>query len=173
MAIVKCKECGSDVSSKALTCPKCGVTLRKKWSGCATVTGAVLIGMMLLAVIGLFSQDYPTSTSGTTSTAASKPAAEDGSTEKSTRAQTLMLLVKRSLRNPDSLKVESVLVTDALAVCATYRAQNGFGGMNREQAVMNSAQTKVLSNSEKGFAALWNHECADKTGLETKYLFPH
>lgn len=29
MAIVKCKECSSDVSSKAETCPKCGVKVAR------------------------------------------------------------------------------------------------------------------------------------------------
>jgi hypothetical protein len=33
MALVKCKECGSDVSEKALSCPKCGATLRKPKRG--------------------------------------------------------------------------------------------------------------------------------------------
>lgn len=29
MALVNCKECGAEVSDKALDCPKCGTTLRK------------------------------------------------------------------------------------------------------------------------------------------------
>ena len=29
MALVNCKECGAEVSDKALDCPKCGATLRK------------------------------------------------------------------------------------------------------------------------------------------------
>jgi len=29
MALVNCKECGVEVSDKALNCPKCGATLRK------------------------------------------------------------------------------------------------------------------------------------------------
>ncbi len=29
MALVKCKECGAEISDKALDCPKCGARLRK------------------------------------------------------------------------------------------------------------------------------------------------
>ncbi len=29
MALIKCKECGNEVSDKAYDCPKCGVSLRK------------------------------------------------------------------------------------------------------------------------------------------------
>lgn len=32
MALVKCKECGEDVSTKAKTCPKCGAKAPKKTS---------------------------------------------------------------------------------------------------------------------------------------------
>lgn len=33
MAMTKCKECGADVSNKALKCPTCGVQLRKPKRG--------------------------------------------------------------------------------------------------------------------------------------------
>lgn len=170
MAMIACKECGSEVSSKATTCPKCGVTLRKKTSGCAMVAAGLLALVGIFMVVGMITNDYSTPSSASTTSAKAK--ADDGSTEKSTRAQTLVLLIRKTLRNPDSFKAESVLVTDALSVCATYRAENGFGGMNREQAVMSADKTKALNSNERGFTALWNAECAGKTGLETKYIFP-
>jgi hypothetical protein len=48
MALVKCKECGKEVSSKAETCPNCGVTIKKKSSspGC--------LGTGLLIILALF-----------------------------------------------------------------------------------------------------------------------
>ena len=33
MALINCKECGTEVSTNALTCPKCGATLRKAKRG--------------------------------------------------------------------------------------------------------------------------------------------
>lgn len=48
MALVKCKECGGKVSTKAKTCPNCGAKLPKKTS---IVTWAVL----MLIVFGVYS----------------------------------------------------------------------------------------------------------------------
>lgn len=52
MAMIKCKECGGEVSSKADACPKCGVRLKAKPSGCI-VGFFKLIGGMVGAIVGL------------------------------------------------------------------------------------------------------------------------
>ncbi|EGT5713139.1 zinc-ribbon domain-containing protein [Cronobacter dublinensis] len=47
MALIKCKECGAEVSSKADVCPKCGAPFKlrvKGPSGCM---------MILLVIIGV------------------------------------------------------------------------------------------------------------------------
>jgi hypothetical protein len=50
--MVKCKECGGEVSSKADACPKCGVRLKAKPSGC--IVGLFkLVGGIVGAIIGL------------------------------------------------------------------------------------------------------------------------
>ena len=46
MAIIKCPECGSSVSSKAETCPNCGYKIRKKKRG--------IFGWFFLIVFILF-----------------------------------------------------------------------------------------------------------------------
>ena len=61
--------------------------------------------------------------------------------------------VKANLRNPESVKWESISANDdASVVCVQYRAQNGFGGMNREIVVY--AKGKVSQS-----AAVWNRHC--------------
>jgi hypothetical protein len=165
MAMMKCRECSTDVSTKAANCPKCGAPVKAKSAGCLG-TAVVIIGavFVITMVVGNMSQtDAP-----------AKPAAsadDSASREKSVRSQTLVLGIKKSLRNPDSFEAESVLVTEAGAVCAVYRAENGFGGISIEKAVMNAAQTKMIGSNDAGFADLWNRECAGQTGLETKYLY--
>ena len=71
-------------------------------------------------------------------------------------------LIKASLRNPDSLKVTKGIVTDDGVVCLEYRAQNGFGGMNAEFAVMDA---KLVMHQTD---AAWNKLCAGKSG--SKYF---
>ena len=50
MALIKCKECGSEVSSKADACPKCGVKIKKK-TGCGTMLVALLLAFLAFGVI--------------------------------------------------------------------------------------------------------------------------
>ena len=55
MAIIKCKECGSEVSTTALACPKCGAVVRvggkKRWKDLSglqkvgAIIGAILVGV--------------------------------------------------------------------------------------------------------------------------------
>lgn len=55
MALIKCKECGNEVSSKAETCPKCGVRFKaspKSGSGCI-VGFFKLIGGLVGGLISL------------------------------------------------------------------------------------------------------------------------
>ena len=46
MALIKCKECGSQVSSKAGACPNCGVKIKGQ-TGC----GSVLLSLFLVCVL--------------------------------------------------------------------------------------------------------------------------
>lgn len=61
--------------------------------------------------------------------------------------------ITQSLRNPDSVVFEYVGVNnDATLVCVNYRAQNGFGGMNRESVAIDK-------NGGHTSAAFWNKHC--------------
>lgn len=52
MSLIKCKECGNSVSSKAEQCPKCGFVIKKKGGGCI-VGFFKLIGGLIGAAIEL------------------------------------------------------------------------------------------------------------------------
>jgi hypothetical protein len=43
MALMKCHECGKDVSSEATTCPNCGATPRTKSNKIQAVFGAIVV----------------------------------------------------------------------------------------------------------------------------------
>jgi len=81
-------------------------------------------------------------------------------------AATIARILKKSMRDPDSFKLESVLIMDTTgSVCYKYRARNGFNGLNVEQAVL-SSKGKFKTSDMDGFTSLWNRECAHKTGSE-------
>jgi len=56
MALIKCKECGNEVSKNAESCPKCGAPIRKKPTqyGCGTLILLIIVGFVL---IGVFSSN--------------------------------------------------------------------------------------------------------------------
>jgi hypothetical protein len=82
------------------------------------------------------------------------------------RAMLGIVAIKKALRDPDSFKLESAMAMDSGAGCYVYRARNGFGGYNREQAVLDSTTDQFLANHQPGFAALWERECAGKVGYD-------
>lgn len=70
MALKKCKECGTEVSSKAESCPKCGAVLKRK-TGC--VTWVVFLGLVFLFVVGYIgSQSTSTTTPSVSGTSVPK-----------------------------------------------------------------------------------------------------
>jgi hypothetical protein len=68
-------------------------------------------------------------------------------------------------RNPDSVKFSWVFVTENGTACYLWRAQNGFGGMNQEHAVL-LPSADHLSQS----VATWNSRCAKKHGTDITAL---
>lgn len=79
MSLVKCKECGKEVSNKAKTCPNCGAKAPKKTS---------LFTWLVLIFIGLIAYGVSQSPS-TTSTSSAKSTAGPASSQKAEVAKTV------------------------------------------------------------------------------------
>jgi len=79
MAMTKCSECGTEISTKADACPKCGAK-QVRTSGCAKVVLAFFVVIAALMVIGQCSRDGSPSSSNTrpssTASSSSPPAME-------------------------------------------------------------------------------------------------
>ncbi len=71
MALIKCKECGAEVSSKAETCTKCGARVAAKPMGCGTLVGIILLGGIIISV---FSSIFSSGTTDTVSSAQTQTA---------------------------------------------------------------------------------------------------
>jgi len=72
MALIKCKECGSEVSSKAETCPKCGARITAKPMGCGTLIGVLFLGVIIVSVFSsIFSSGSGSATSSPATNASS------------------------------------------------------------------------------------------------------
>ena len=138
MALIKCKECGKEVSKKAETCPHCGAPLKKQATqyGCGTL---ILIGIVTFILIGVFFSSNDTSTTDTSTTSTPKSQEEiwkeriqkhfsawDGS------HRGLTEIIKKSMNDPGSYEHEETVYWDKgdhLIVKTTFRGKNAFGGV--------------------------------------------
>ena len=147
MTLVKCNECGKEVSDQAASCPHCGAPIHGSatnkttakpngYNGCLVVFG-VFIGLFFVTSVisGIVN-------GGKQVTEVPKKSFNLGSNEagyelvygRSGCRRTL----KQLLRDPESLQGDQYIVTEATPVKWTakiqFRSRNGFGGLNAGQA---------------------------------------
>ena len=80
--------------------------------------------------------------------------------EKKKTAAVGVRLLKQNMRNPGSFELVEVGISSTGSICYRYRAQNGFGGMNVEEAVFGNT---FKTTGQDGFVTSWNKECGGKT----------
>jgi hypothetical protein len=95
----------------------------------------------------------------TAKSAAAAQAQKDTQERDFNRAKIAAFLLKKTMRDPESFTLESILVMHSGSVCIDYRARNGFNGMNKESAVF-LAKGGLKVPSSDGFASAWNRSCA-------------
>lgn len=154
MALLKCKECGGQVSSKAAACPACGAKAPKRTS---LFTWVVAAAMGVTIVGGLAAGG------GNLKTAPPRPeptkAEQAAEASRYAAAQGLDQALKRAAKDPDSVKYESLRVSaDAQVVCAEFRARNGFGAYDKGIAV---AVGDVVSQDVRAWKKHCNRPMAD------------
>lgn len=155
MAVVKCTECGSQVSTQAQACPSCGAKRPAKdsWGG---------ILLIVLVVVGV---GYCSMSGGPTPT---RPTQTDPATTARDEQRGAAVAAARSLKNamhdPASFDlVESIFMADG-AACITYRAKNGFGAMRTNYGLMTPSRAVHSAEQGNAFRALWKTHCEGKTG---------
>lgn len=139
MAIITCKECRNPVSTEAKACPGCGAKPPKQTS-LATILfgGAFTVAVGMMVFMGGGKIDIPH--------AVAAPAIKSAEGARFDFVMDTTRAVRQAMRNPESLKWESVKANDAGTVaCLQYRSQNGFGGMGRETVVV--ANNKVSNKA--------------------------
>ena len=162
MPMIQCKECSKEISSDARVCPHCGKKLRMGAIAKAfLVLLCVVGGFIIIGIIGNAMQDAsktPQQAAADAAEGARLKAMIDGA-----------MALRKAMRDPDSFKMTQVLGMADGAVCYSYQAKNGFGGMDEGEAVLFSG--KFLESSMAGFEKLNEQECVDKTGkVETDFI---
>ena len=151
MALIACKECGSQVSTEAKSCPKCGAkvippTPLWKW----VVAGVVCVSMFKC----IFDSNDRAEANrnaqpSTTSTEQIRREAEFQ------RVVSIIKAMKAGMKNPASFEfVDATLIGDT--VCIIYRGTNSFNAV----ITQHSAIRKDFKVGD------WNKECAGKSGTD-------
>lgn len=156
MSLIKCHECGNEISTDAKNCPKCGAKVKRPMGR----TTKLLFGFLGISIVAGIISASLSEQNRITAEAAKTPevrAAErvekDANFARSLVATAFAKSLRDAARDPDSLKIESLRVSDdAKTVCSEYRAKNGFGGMNREFMVVVNGKTSQQ-------AGAWNKHC--------------
>jgi hypothetical protein len=170
MALIKCKDCGKEVSSKAKVCPNCGRAVPKRTSLITWLFAGLICFVALSAIFGgRGSQSIaPAATTAASAAAPAGAAPEkkpDPDIDAALRVGNLVLNLRAAARNPDSFRLTKAYRMKNGAACIEYRAQNGFGGLNVGKALAIGTQFKT--NETEGFAGAWNHYCVG-TGIDIK-----
>lgn len=156
MSMIKCRECGKEISTEASACPNCGAKV-KKTSGCLAIVLVAIAVPMLLAVIN---------TSEKTSAPPKTKEQLEADAKREVAFQKVVIAikgVKAAMRNPDSIVWEGISANDdASIICIEYRGQNGFGGMSREFVVFAKGKPAQSPNA-------WNKNCAHKSLIDMMY----
>ncbi|WP_315809468.1 hypothetical protein [Pseudomonas sp. C9-3] len=165
MAIVKCKECGGQVSTTAKACPTCGSKPPKKTS---VVTWLVLATIVIVVAKGMLTEKPPEPTKTPDQIAADAAAEKQRAAEAKVRQEVFLTqaiakeAVLAKLKDPDSAKFGQIISKASGIVCGYVNAKNAFGGYTGDKAFMYSPQKQiaVIQGEAKDFEGVWNKQCA-------------
>lgn len=77
--------------------------------------------------------------------------------------------LRRSMKNPDSFKLEEALKMDDGSLCLSYRATNSFNAVIPGQAII-WANGVATSDQGRLFIRRWSEQCANKAGRDITYI---
>lgn len=156
MALIKCKECGSQVSTNAKACPSCGVKVPKRVGFIGMAVAAVLVVAMVRC-------SYDQSVKPAVQAPAKTPEqlAAEAARERQFQRDVLKLRALRaSLKNPASFELVSVGRMADETLCVTYRGTNSFNAIVTERK-------PILSSGQIGE---WRKHCAGKSGEDVSHI---
>lgn len=132
MALIKCPECGKEISDMVKRCPNCGYKGKGQRKMVLISIGIVISIIIIGVIISVVFRTKPL-------------------TQLEKYAVDCVLDYKEKLKNPDSLQVYDIRFIDAsvnnpgdVAIYLNVSGQNGFGGSNRSIVIYSVQNGKVV-----------------------------
>lgn len=180
MAIVKCKECGADVSDAAKACPKCGAPPPKPTSRLTWLAlGCVVFFTAKCSVDNWSKQSADADRARETAEAAARMTPEQRAAAQLEQARAaeakqaaerefqiavaFARTVRSGLKSPASFELTDATKTASGALCLQYRGTNSFNAIIPNYAVL-TREGQAVSGSANNVAKLWNKHCAGQAG---------
>ncbi len=155
MALIKCKECGKDMSDKAAKCPGCGAPPPKETSRVTILIGGLFALGVAFAVAN--GQSDPSKPAPAPKAA---PTAAEVQREKDFQAVVAgAVWLKQNTKNPASFELVTAGMIDGKTACYVYRGTNSFNALVVNHHV-------IGQNINSGSSAAWNKYCAGKSGTD-------
>lgn len=153
MALVKCKECGGSVSTKAVACPACGAQRPRRTSLLTWVVTALVVAAVGAWIVG--GDGLKRSENVSKAARSVVQAVQDPKDEADFQFAVIAAkAVRASLKDPASFEIVRAGLIDGGALCLEYRGKNSFGAVTVERIAVTRA-------GKKGD---WNKECGGKSG---------
>ena len=164
MALIKCHECGREISSDALACPGCGaapkaLVAQQPKSKSIALTMALAWGILGLVIWAVYSQ----STKQPVVKSAAEVKAAEGKEREFQAVAEAMRGLKNSLKNPKSFELVSVEMMPGRTLCIVYRGTNSFNAVITTRYVVS---TTVSSDS----ADAWSKHCLGRSGVSFDHV---
>lgn len=167
MPVVKCRECGKEVSDSAKVCPHCGIKNPAPPSKIRRALGWIVIAAAVVGIPTCIHNNQEAKQAQTAKAAAEEAAltpaqrAEKASQEQQfQRAVALARSLKAAMKDPASFELTSATAMAGDAFCFEYRAKNSFNATTSDQIAL-SATGKKLS---------WNTACGGKSGRDLSHI---
>jgi hypothetical protein len=170
MAVVKCRECGKEVSDKAKSCPHCGVARPAPESKFGLYLKLGFGAVLVIAIVRCSSdqEDRKSQAASEAQRIESSKTPEQRTREVAQKAKdeaefqsvvARLRAIQATTKNPASFElVDAILLSDG-TLCAVYRGTNSFNAVVTE----NKAIAKDLRVVD------WNRFCGGKSGKDMKY----
>lgn len=167
MAVKKCKECGSQVSTKAKKCPQCGAKAPKRTS---------LLVWMLIGVIGLVfymvgqgKLETPPSKTGPSLSAEQQAEIEEEAERRAQASHESDLIYKAkktvaaSLKDSGSAQFRDVFFSETekggSVVCGQINSKNSLGAYTGFQRFISNGQTTFIEENDSNIGDTWAQVC--------------
>jgi hypothetical protein len=161
MALVKCEECGKQISDAAESCPSCGAKPEKMG-----FFRKLFIGFFALFVIGSVIDGFNSpSSKPEQSSSSSVESQEEKKKREEENAKNLSIVLRISalreeMKNPQSFDLVEAINLKSGILCMTYRATNSFGAIVTESKAI-TKDGKIIDYAKN---------CNDKFGDDVTHL---